>query len=746
MGAFKVLGQRVPRIDALEKVTGRAQFAVDVQRPGMLYGAFLRSPHAHARIKSIDTSEAERMPGVKAVITQKSIGEEMAVTIEEEVHATRRVMKFFADEKVVYYGQKVAAVAAETREIAEEAVRRIRVEYEPLPAVTDVREAVQEGAPIILEHSRTALAPDGRILYNVVNEMHRQQGDVEQAFREADYIFEDTYVIPRVHQTHIEPQVAIAEVDEGGRVTVWTSTQSIFSVRSNIATSLRIPLSQVNVIGMTIGGGFGAKFGGIVDTYAVLLAMKTRRPVKIVYTREEEFLDGRPAPGLVITLRTGVSKEGKILVRAAYALWDVGVGGGVQWATQRILGVYDIPNFRIDSYEVNTNKPAPGAYRAPGSPQTTFASEAQLNRICDALGWDPVEFRLKNLKEGPEWGFKQVLTRLAEHLDWKNRTKGENEGWGIAIGEWTNANGPSGAMVSLHEDGTVHLFSGLMDLTGTDTAMAQIVAEVLRVDCSKVYRVRGDTASTPYAAPSGGSQATFSMGNAFKRAAEDALRKLLERAAAELETTPDRLRYDDGRVWVWDAPERSMTYAQIAQASLRRGGPIVGVGSFAHEPAATTISAQAVKVRVDPDTGQIQLLRYAGCLDVGRAINPMAVEGQMEGGTVQGISWGLMEEMLYSPEGKMWNPNLLDYRIPTTLDIPPLESLIVEVPCKHGPFGAKGVGEPPITPSIAALASAVADATGVWIHEVPLTPERVAKALRQAQQAQQVREEQQEAA
>ncbi len=737
MNEFKVVGKPVPRIDALEKVTGKAMYAVDFQRPQMLYGAFLRSPHAHARIKDIDTTEAEKMPGVKAVITQKSVGEDTAIVTEDEVHATRRVMKFFADEKVAYQGEKIAVVAAVSREIAEEAVRRIKVEYEPIPAVTDVLEAIREGAPIIHENTEAVTTPTGETLYNVSNEMHRDAGDVEKAFQEADHIFEDTFTVPRVHQTYIEPHVAIAEVDTSGKVTVWTSTQGIFAIRSSISNSLRIPLSKVNVIGMTVGGAFGGKFGGLTDTYAVLLAMKTRRPVKIVYTREEEFLDGRPAPGLVITLRTAVSKDQRILGRTAYALWDVGVGSGGTGATGRILSVYDIPNHKIDAYGVNTNKPAPGAYRAPGAPQVTFASEAQLNRICFELGWDPVEFRLKNLKEGPEWGFKEVITQLADQVDWKGRTKEENEGWGIAIGEWTNGAGPGGAFVSVHEDGTVHLNSGLMDITGTDTAVSQIVAEVLKVDHEKTSCVRGDTDSVPFATPSGGSVTTFSMGNAFKRAAEDALDKLLTQAADELDATPAQLDYDGTKVWVKSDPEQSMTYAQIAQSSLRhRGGPIVGKGSFASEPSAATISAQVAKVRVDVETGQIELLSFAGSLDVGQSINPMACEGQMEGGAVQSISWGMMEEMLYGPEGRMSNPNLLDYRIPTTLDIVPLKSFIVEVPAKNGPFGAKGVGEPPITPGIAAVVTAVADATGVWVREVPLTPERVARALWKAQETQ----------
>jgi xanthine dehydrogenase molybdenum-binding subunit len=725
-----VVGQRVPRVDALDKVTGRARYTSDMKLPGMLYGAFLRSPHAHARIKHIDTSKAEALPGVKAVITQAALAGKVA-KIVDEAHGTTMDFKAFADTKVRYQGEKIAAVAAISRDIAEEAVKLIEVEFEPLPALVDPRDAIKLDAPVINEGTKPYPAADGTLLNNVVHSTDKVEGNVEEGFAQSDYIFEDTYVVPRAHQSYIEPQVAIADVAPDGKVTCWTSTQGIFSVRSNIARALDLPPHKVNVIGMTIGGGFGAKFGGVVDIYAVLLSQATGRPVKIVYNREEEFLDGRPPQGLVMTIKTGVRKDGKILARKAWALWDNGSQGTWSGATSRIKGVYDIPNVEYHGYDVHTNKPPTGAYRAPGGPQASFASEAQLNKIAHALGMDPIEFRILNMREGPEVDFKQTLRKVAEAAGWSTRTKGPNEGWGVAIGEWTNGAGPSSAMCSLQDDGSVKVFSGLMDITGTDTAMAQIAAEVIGVTYDKVAVVRGDTDSVPMAPGSGGSQITFSMGNAVRRAATEVRERVLEIASDMLEARPDDLVLRDNRVSVRGAPDRSVTLAQVAhQASRTTGGPIAGKGSFAREPSATTIAAQIVKVEVDPDSGKVWVRKVVGSLDCGKAINPMAVEGQMEGGAAQGLGWGLWEQIVYAPDGRVLNPGFLDYHIPTALDLPDIESVLVEVPTLNGPFGAKGVGEPPITPGIAAVQDAIYDAVGVDLHEVPFTPERVRAAIR----------------
>lgn len=732
---FRVVGTRPPRVDALDKVTGRARYTADLHMPGMVYGVFVRSAHAHARITRIDVSRARALPGVVAVLTQKDLSDEQALVVQEEVHATRRVLDLFASEKVQYHGQKIAAIAAVTREIAEDAARLVTVDYEPLQAYTDPRLASRPDALMIHEDRQPVIGSDGAVLHNVAGESHSAVGDVEQGFREADRVFEDTYVIHRAHQTYIEPQVCIADVGPDGKVTVWSSTQGHFAVRSNISSSLGIPLNRINSVGMTIGGGFGAKFGGIVDIYAVLLAQKVRRPVKIVYTREEDFLDARPAPGAVITVKTGVKNDGTITARQAFALWDTGVGAGGCGSTRRIMGVYNIPHVKWDAYDIHTNKPAPGAYRAPGAPQATFASECQLNKIADELGIDPVELRMRNLKEGPEVDFKGVLKAVADKAGWWMRASETepNQGWGVAIGEWTNGAGPGAAVVSIHEDGSVNVFSGLMDITGSDTAMAIITAETLCVEYDQVRVTRGDTDSAPYATGSGGSVVTFSMGNAVLRAAEDARRRTLAVAAEMLDAPAERLVLKGARITDPEQPDSALTLSEVARFSLRStGGPIIGHGAFAAQPSAATIAAQIAKVEVNPDTGQTHILKYVGSLDCGRAIHAMGVEGQMEGAAVQGLSWGVMEQMQYGPDGRNANPNLLDYRIPTTMDVPYVESVICETPSNNGPFGCKGVGEPPIAPGVAVMAHAIHGATGVWAHEAPITPERLAMAIEAA--------------
>lgn len=734
MGKFRVLGKRVTRTDAIDKVTGRALYTADLTLPGMIYGVFVRSPYAHARIKQIDTSKAWKVPGVVTIITQEQLSKDFALIVEEEVHAAQRIRRLFASDKVRYHGEKVALVGAETLEAAKEAAALIEVEYEPLPAVSDPREAVKEGAPLIWEDREPVKGPNGELLYNIVAENHHEQGDVEQGFKESDYVFEDEFYVHRVHQTYLEPQVSIASVDEKGKITVWTSTQGIFAVRSNIARSLGIPLSQIRVIGMTIGGGFGGKYGGITDVYAILLALFTRRPAKIVYTREEELLDASPAPGLYVRMKTGVKKDGKIVARYAYALWNVGVGGGALWATGAFAGLYDVPNVKWDAYEVATNTPPTGAYRAPGFPQIIFAGETQLNRIAAELGIDPIELRLKNLKD--ETGFKETLLTLVEKLNWFNREKEENEGWGLALGHWRNASSPAAVFVSVHEDGSVKIFCGMMDITGTETGVSQIVAETLGVNYEDVNFVRGDTDFAPFSPPSGGSTITFSVGNAAKRAAEDALKQILEVASTQLECKVEDLEWGDKRVWVKGDEEKSLSYAEIAQAALRSGfGPIVGKGVFTAEPSNISVFAQAVKVKVDQETGEVSILKSVQALDVGRIVNPTLCEGQVEGAITQSISWATMEEMKYDEQGRMINPELADYRIPTIADAAlQTQTYLLEFPSRNGPYGVKGIGEPPITAGLAAVVSAIADATGIWLKEVPVTPESLVLSQERASQ------------
>ena len=760
MSEYAVLGKRVPRVDALEKVTGAAQYGGDVNLPGMLHGKFVRSEHPHAKILNIDTSEAEKLPGVRAIITQ------------DDVESGRRV---FASDKVLYLGEPIAAVAATDPDIAEEAADLIQIDYEVLPAVQDVMEAIQPDAPrlhsddtkdnparrairaelrklerdkaqdhsaAIAELNAQLEATEDEIYYNISAETHSAAGDVELGFAESDLVVEDTYVIPRVHQTYMEPHVSVADVDSTGKVTVWASTQGPFAIRSGIAGTLGIPLNQINVIPTTMGGGFGGRFGvALTHVPAVLLSQKTGRPVKIQMTREEEFTDGRPAPGCVIKLKTGVKNDGTILAREGLAFWDSGsVSGASIGSTIRLRGVYKFPHLKVDAYGVYTNKSGTAAYRAPGTPQVAFAGESQLDEIARKLDLDPVEFRLKNMRvEGdsvpagakePKVGYKETLQAVADAVDWKHRTKGPNQGWGVAIGDWTNGCGPGGMFVSIHEDGSARIFHGSIDITGTDTALAQIVAEILTLPYEEVTISRGDTDSAPYATGSGGSVVTFTMGNTAKLAAEDTRRRLLELAAERLNTDIESLELKDGKVATIEAdPPKSIGFGELAAYSLSTtGGPIVGKGSFARKPSTPALAAQIAKVEIDQETGRIKVLKMAASQDVGFAINPMAVEGQIEGGAVQGYAWATMEEMQYNEQGNV-NPGFVDYRVPTTADLPTVESVIVEVEAPDGPFGAKGVGEPPITPTLATMANAVADAVGIRITELPMKPEKVVDAL-----------------
>ena len=760
MAVHSVVGRSVPRVDALEKVTGAAKYGADVHPPGMLYGKIVRSEFPHANILHIDTSQAEKLPGVRAIITQA------------DVESGRKV---FASDKVLYFGEPLAAVAAIDPDIAEEAVDLIKIEYEPLPVVQDVMEAIKPAAPRLhsdepkdallrraIRNTLKQLSRDDSedrseeksqlevqlemlkedVYYNISAETHTEVGDVDKGFAESDVVVDDTYTIPRVHQTYMEPHVSVASVDSIGKVTVWASTQGPFAIRSGIAGTLGIPLSQINVIPTIMGGGFGGRFGvTMTHVPAVLLSQKTGRPVRVQVTRKEEFLDGRPAPGCVIKMKTGATKTGDILACQALAFWDSGaVSGASIGSTIRVRGVYKIPNLKVDAYGVYTNKSGTTAYRAPGAPQAIFAGESQLDQIARLIGMDPVQFRLKNMREEgdtipggsrePVVGYKETLKAVADAAGWWNREKSPNQGWGVAVGDWTNGCGPGGVYLSIHEDGSARIFHGSMDITGTDTAMTQIVAEILTLPYERVTITRGDTDSAPYATGSGGSVVTFTMGNTAKLAAEDTRRRILELAAERLSVEIDALELKDGKVFVngGDLP-KSILLGELAAYSLNtRGGPIVGKGSFAQQSSTPALAAQIAKVEVDPDTGRVKVLKMVSSQDVGFAINPMAVEGQIEGGTVQGFAWAIMEEMQYDENGNV-NPGFVDYRVPTSADLPTVESVIVEVPAPNGPFGAKGVGEPPITPTLATMSNAVVDAVGVRINDLPIKPEKIVAAL-----------------
>lgn len=725
---LKTVGQRIPKVDGLAIATGQAQYAADVYLPDMLYGRVLHSPHAHARIRKIDTRKARALPGVVDVVTAAEIPD----------------LDLLAGDEVCYQGQKVAVVAAEDPDVAADALELIEVDYERLPAVFDPLEAMAPGAPSVRlgTPSREVRDDEGRLLSNIGGRNELVEGDVGKGFAEADVVVEAEYRVPYFHQIYMEPNAAVARQDADGRLTIWTAAQGAFNIRDDVAGALKIPQGRIRVIVTQVGGGFGAKNGTFVEPHAALLAMRSGRPVKVEMKRNEEFLDGRPAPGCVVWLKTGARKDGTLTAVEGRVVWDRGVSGG-GGSAGRLRGLYRVPNVKLEGFGVRTNKPAPGAYRAPGAMQIAFARESNMDLLARKLGMDPVALRLKNaIGKGElslggkalekDW-LKTTIRRATEAARWGKRRLKRNQGIGIACGEWTNGSGPSNAFISVSEDGSVKLMTGQVDITGLHTSLAQIVAEELCVPVERVKVTLGDTDMVPYTALSAGSLATYSAGTAAREAGRVARERILRAAAAFLEMSVEKLELVDGRVRVKGRSKRSVGLAELAASARRESeGPISGQWVLGGVPSHPSYSVDIATVEVDPETGQVKLLELIAAQDVGRALNPTLVEGQMQGGATQGIGLGLMEGYRYGGEDQLLNSNLLDYPIPTAVDVPNIETVLVEEPCSDGPYGAKGVGEPPIIPGAAAVANAIHDAIGVRLTEVPITPERVLAALQAA--------------
>jgi carbon-monoxide dehydrogenase large subunit len=729
-----VLGQSYARVDAADKVTGRVQYASDVYLPGMLMGKVLTSTRPHARILRIDTARAEKLPGVRAVITGQDVPD---VRFGNGAVKDRRI---FARDKVRYIGEPVAAVAAVDELTALEALDLIEVTYEDLPAVTDPIAAFRPDAPLVHEDLPTydGFAPSMR--GNICTVLTSDRGDADAAFAQADHVFEDTFRSQGIHQGYLEAMACLAHVDPSGRIHVWTSTQGPYQVRATLAAVLARPMAHLRIIPMELGGGFGAKLRLCLEAYPVFLALKTGKPVKLIATREETFtLSGFRLP-TTIYLKTGVQQDGTIVAREALSVFDMGayLGAGVQSGVSHTLGPYNIPNYRVRSYAVYTNKIWAGSYRASGVADVTFAVESHTDIIARQLGLDPWAFRKHNaLQEGdtaiqggvvPRNGLHHTMDAIKAHLQWP-RKSAEGTGVGFAMCQWRSGSGPSTAAVSLQEDGTVSLLTGAVDITGTDTVFAQITAAALGVGLTDVVVAKRDTDLAPFTGPSGGSRIIYSHGKAVQMAAEDARHKLLALAAQHLDVQMAMLSCAGGRIYVTDDPERGYTLGQLARLSLTAAtGPILGTASLSTMPFAPIFSTQAAEVKVDRDTGTVRVVRFAQAQDVGVAINPMAVEGQIDGGAVQGIGRALSEEVIVQ-DGRIVNPSLTTYLMPMAADMPPIENILVEVPTEAGPFGARAVAEPPGFGPPAAIANAIADATGVRLKELPLSAEKILRAL-----------------
>ena len=753
---YNVVGTRPVRPDGADKVTGKAHYSADINLPGLLYGKVLRSPHAHARIKSIDTGRAAAHPGVRAVITsadlQKPSGRASELAEGAMVNYRFLSNNVLAEGKALYKGHAIAAVAAASAHAAEEALNLIAVDYEVLPPVMDAKAAMQSDAPLLHERlagMATASIRAGGVLddddprngTNIANHFEFKLGDLDRGFQEADVVVEKETATVAVHQGYIEPHCGTAQWHEDGSLTIWSSSQGQFMVRDYTARLVGIPVSKVKAIPMEIGGGFGAKLTVYMEPLAALLARKAGAPVKMAMNRTEVFEATGPTSGTYIKVKIGATKEGRITAAAATLIFEAGAfpGSPVPGGAQCMMSAYDIPNAYIEGYDVVVNRPKTSAYRAPGSPAAAFAMETAIDEICEQIGMDPLDFRLLNSsKEGvrratgplmPRVGFIETLEAAKAHPHYTAPLTGPYRGRGVASGFWGNNTGPSSAVALVQPDGTVSLTEGSPDIGGTRASVAQQLAEVLGIAVEDVNPQIADTDSIGFTSNTGGSGVTFKTGFAAYTAAQDIKEQMMARAARIWEVSPEDVEYVDGVLQHKSDPELRLTFRQMAARQTPTGGPIVGRAGVNPPGAGPALATHIVDVEVDPDTGKVTILRYTALQDAGKAIHPSYVEGQIQGGVAQGIGWALNEEYFVNDQGHMVNSSYLDYRMPTSLDLPMIDTVVVEVANPNHPYGVRGVGEVCIVPPMAAIANAVYKATGARMDTLPMNPGSVLEAL-----------------
>ena len=742
---YNVVGKRHIRPDGVDKVTGLAQYGADVQLSGLLQGKVLRSPHAHARIKSIDTSAAETHPGVHAVVTAADLP--FAALRKEELEGDYQRLKFasnhvLASDKVLFKGHPVAAVAADSQHVAEEAINLIRVDYEVLPPAMTVRQAMEPDAPLL--HDDLFTSELGQLSdkpSNVASHMAFETGDIEDGFGNADVVMEREYETASVHQGYIEPHNATAFWSTDGQLNIWCSSQGPFVVRTNVADILRHPVSRVKVTPMEIGGGFGGKITAYLEPIAALLSKKAARPVKLLMSRTEVFEASGPAPGTWMRVKLGATNDGKITAADIFLAFEAGAypGSPVMQGAACALACYDVPNARINGYDVVVNKPKTAAYRAPGSPQAAFAVESVIDEICEKLRMDPVEFRLRNASregvrrvEGPVFrkiGLVECLEAARNHEHYKSPLVGENRGRGVAAGFWFNRGFQSAVNISVNPDGTVNLIEGSVDIGGSRASIAQQAAETLGIAYEDVKPTVVDTDSIGYTMVTGGSRTTFATGWAAIEAAGEVKAQMVARAAKIWDTPAEDVGYENGVLSHKSDPELRMTFKELARQLLGTGGGITGASNVDPAGEGNGFGVHIVDLEVDPDTGKVTILRYTAVQDAGKAIHPSYVEGQMQGGVVQGIGWALNEEYFFNDQGQMMNSSFLDYRMPTCLDLPMIDTVIVEVANPGHPYGVRGVGEVPIVPPLPAIGSAISHAIGNRINKLPATPGAILEAM-----------------
>ncbi len=744
---YKVVGTRPIRPDGIGKVTGRDRFGADFTMPGMLTGLVLRSPHAHARIKSIDTSKAAALPGVKAVATAADLPEispEAAYVGEGPMNFRDLSRNTLARDKVLYDGHAVAGVAATSEAIAQAALELIEVDYEVLPHVIDVEAAMADDAPILHDDMFTqGVDPKPETASNVAKRIEFKLGDIDAGFAEADVVVEGRYTTKPVHQGYIEPHACVVSMAEDGQIEIWSSSQGQFMVRAYTAKLLGIDIARIRAMPAEIGGGFGGKTLIYLEPVAAVLSRKSGSPVKMVMTRQEVFRGSGPAAGGVIYVKLGATSDGKITAADVTVKLQAGAfqGSPVQPACMTAVAPYDIENVTITGYDVCVNRPKVAAYRAPGAPNSAFGVESALDELAEKLAMDPLELRMKNAaREGtktaygprhPVIGYVESLQAAIDHPHLK-APLGENQGRGVASGFWFNIGGESSATVHINEDGTAIVATGNPDIGGSRASMAMMAAEVLGIEVERVRPVVADTSSVGYCFLTGGSRVTFATGMAVVDASKMAVDEMRKRAAKIWDVDPEGVIWEDGHAKpassnVGDFD--SLSLADIAAMSGKTGGPIDTTASINATGAGAGFATHVVDVEVDEETGYVTILRYTATQDVGTAIHPSYVEGQMQGGVVQGIGWALNEEYVYDDQGRLDNPSFLDYRVPVASDLPMIDTVVVEVPNPRHPYGVRGVGEVPIVPPMAAVANAIAAATGKRLRDLPMSPPKIVEAL-----------------
>jgi CO/xanthine dehydrogenase Mo-binding subunit len=745
------VGKRTKRSDGPERLTGATLFTGDLALPGLLHARLVRSPYAAAKVISINGSEALKLPGVTHVMTAHDLPVPDVKTAIEQ----RRIL--LAYDRVLHAGAAVAVVLGETPEAAEDGVNLVEVEYEPLDAISDPEAATSFDAPVVrakAEADEAEAAAHGMAVAktdasapqapNVTGDTRNGRGDLDAAFASCDVVVEKKYTTSWVHQGYLEPQNVAAQVDPFGNLVIYSPTQALFPVRTAVARTLGVEDGQVKVQPVATGGAFGGKFA-LIDPTVAALATAVKRPVLLTYTRLDEFGAACPAPQSVSKVKMGARKDGTLVALDLDVLFDSGSfpASPAGMAPITCSSTYKWEAVRSRGVEVLTNKTATGAYRAPGVPQVTFAVESTVDEVAHQLGIDPFELRRKNAIDtgdlnvaGAKWpsiGLQQCIEAGEAAYRAEVAAKGPNEGVGIAIGGWPGGLEPCAAICRLNSDGSLQVLVGSADISGVGTSFQLIAAETFGLDsAAEVKVITGATDISPHAGASAGSKTMYTVGAAVQKAAEDAKQQVLKIASALMEAGLEDLEIKGGKVQVKGVPGKSVTLKEIFNKSASFGArfePVYGRGQHATTQRAPGFSMQIARVHVDPDTGEVTPIKLVCVQDVGKAINPAAVEGQIHGGAVQGVGYGLWERLVHDEAGTPLVGSLMDYTLPKATQSPALEAIMVEVPSGVGPFGARGVGEPPIIPGAAALANAVRDACGARVTGIPITAERVFEAM-----------------